>query len=190
LRGLTPIAKLATARWAIAGVTEAMECVGGVGYCEDSTIPALVRNTHVLPIWEGTTNVLALDFLRAARAGALDSLLNDSLELAAAAERLDGLEGAVEAVRIAAAQLRSTAESVLLEGESGDAQARPLAMGMATTYAAALMCSQAAHFPNDRRPAAIAVRWADRGLLPPGAPAETSFVFDDSWQPPERASIG
>ncbi|HYP23338.1 MAG TPA: acyl-CoA dehydrogenase family protein, partial [Actinomycetota bacterium] len=55
LRGLTPVTKLATARWAVAGVAEAMECLGGVGYCEDSGLPALVRNTHVMPIWEGTT---------------------------------------------------------------------------------------------------------------------------------------
>ena len=31
-----------------------MEAVGGVGYCEDPTIPASVRKTHVIPIWEGT----------------------------------------------------------------------------------------------------------------------------------------
>ncbi|MDQ3957807.1 MAG: acyl-CoA dehydrogenase family protein, partial [Actinomycetota bacterium] len=66
LRGLTPVTKLATARWAVAGVAEAMECLGGVGYCEDSGLPALVRNTHVMPIWEGTTTVLALDLQRAA----------------------------------------------------------------------------------------------------------------------------
>jgi alkylation response protein AidB-like acyl-CoA dehydrogenase len=36
LRLLTPVAKLATARWAIAGTAEAMEALGGVGYCEDS----------------------------------------------------------------------------------------------------------------------------------------------------------
>jgi acyl-CoA dehydrogenase len=190
LRGLTPIAKLATARWAIAGVTEAMECVGGVGYCEDSTLPALVRNTHVLPIWEGTTNVLALDFLRAARSGALDSLLNDSLELAAAAEGLDALEGPVRAVRTAVASLRAAAEAAALDDASAHAGARSLAMSVARSYACALLCSQAAHFRNDGRPAAIAARWADRGLLSPGPPADTSFVFDDSWHPPERAAIG
>ncbi|MGH2736035.1 MAG: acyl-CoA dehydrogenase family protein, partial [Actinomycetota bacterium] len=42
LRGLVPVTKLTTGRWSIAGVTEAMEAIGGVGYCEDSGIPALV----------------------------------------------------------------------------------------------------------------------------------------------------
>jgi hypothetical protein len=82
LRCLTPVTKLATGRWSIAGVTEAMEAVGGVGCCEDSTIPALVRNTHVLPIWEGTTNVLSLDVLRAAhKSDALQALLDDARRL-------------------------------------------------------------------------------------------------------------
>ena len=189
LRGVTPLAKLATARWAIAGVTEAMECVGGVGYCEDSTIPALVRNTHVLPIWEGTTNVLALDFLRAARAGALDALLDDALRFAASAEGVHGLEGAVQAVKGAIHKLRDAGE---IDPKDGRAQAgaRSLAMGVAKTYTCALMCSQAAHFSNDSRPAAIAARWAERGLLGPDAPMDTSFVFDESWHPPERAPIG
>ena len=185
LRGLTPVTKLATARWAIAGVTEAMECVGGVGYCEDSTIPALVRNTHVLPIWEGTTNVLALDFLRAATSGALESLLDDAVELAAAAMGLDRLKAAVAAVGDAVVRLRSAG------GEASDqASARSLAMGVAKTYACALMCSQAANFSDDSRPAAIAARWAQRGLLSPGPPPDTSFVFDESWHPPERAPTG
>jgi acyl-CoA dehydrogenase len=185
LRGLTPIAKLATARWAIAGVTEAMECVGGVGYCEDSTIPALVRNTHVLPIWEGTTDVLALDFLRAAGAGALDPLLDDALHRAADAEGVDGLEEAVERVKGSVARLRGA-------GESGpdDGVARSLAIGVARTYACALMCSQASHFRTDPRPAAVAARWAHRGLLVPDPPPDTSFVFDESWEPPQRAPIG
>jgi len=180
LRGLTPIAKLATARWAIAGVTEAMECLGGVGYCEDSTVPALVRNTHVLPIWEGTTNVLAVDFLRAARSGALDPLLDDALSLAAG-----DLEGPFRAIEGAVARLRAADDS-----DPEGAGARSLAMGVARTYACALMCSQAAHFRDDPRPAAIAARWAQRGLLAPDPPSDTSFVFDESWRPPQRAPIG
>ena len=42
-----------------------MECFGGIGYIEDSGLPKLLRDVQVLSIWEGTTNVLALDALRA-----------------------------------------------------------------------------------------------------------------------------
>ncbi len=65
LRALTPISKLYSARVCMAGVSEVVEAFGGVGYIEDSGIPRLLRDAQVFSIWEGTTNVLALDFLRA-----------------------------------------------------------------------------------------------------------------------------
>lgn len=45
--------------------TEGLESFGGVGYLEDSGLPKILRDGQVLSIWEGTTNVLALDVLRA-----------------------------------------------------------------------------------------------------------------------------
>ena len=65
LRALTPVAKLTTGRQCVAVITEVVEAFGGAGYVEDTGIPLLRRDAHVLPIWEGTTNVLALDTLRA-----------------------------------------------------------------------------------------------------------------------------
>ena len=47
--------------------SEYVECFGGAGYVEDTGVPRLLRDAQVLPIWEGTTNVLALDVLRAVR---------------------------------------------------------------------------------------------------------------------------
>jgi alkylation response protein AidB-like acyl-CoA dehydrogenase len=70
LRLLTPIAKLTTARQCVAVLTEIIEAFGGQGYIEDTGIPLLLRDAHVLPIWEGTTNVLALDVLQVAASGA------------------------------------------------------------------------------------------------------------------------
>src|SRR5512141_604029 len=63
LRLLTPLTKLVTGKQAVAAVTEVIESFGGAGYIEDTGLPQLLRDTHVLPIWEGTTNVLALDAL-------------------------------------------------------------------------------------------------------------------------------
>src|SRR5258708_31115637 len=57
--------KLTTARQVVAVVSEALEAFGGAGYVEDSGLPLLLRDAQVLPIWEGTTNVLSLDALRA-----------------------------------------------------------------------------------------------------------------------------
>jgi alkylation response protein AidB-like acyl-CoA dehydrogenase len=72
LRLLTPLAKLLTAKQAVAVASEALEAFGGAGYVEDTGLPVWLRDAQVLPIWEGTTNVLSLDVLRAtAKDGAL-----------------------------------------------------------------------------------------------------------------------
>jgi acyl-CoA dehydrogenase len=65
LRLLTPVIKLTTGKQAVAVASEATEAFGGAGYIEDTGIPKLLRDAQVLPIWEGTTNVLSLDHLRA-----------------------------------------------------------------------------------------------------------------------------
>src|SRR2546423_13613074 len=69
LRLLIPIAKLYTAKQAVAVASEALEAVGGAGYVEDTGIPRLLPDAQVLPIWEGTTNILSLDALRAMERG-------------------------------------------------------------------------------------------------------------------------
>ena len=65
LRLLTPLMKLTTGKQVVAVASEALEAFGGAGYVEDTGLPMLLRDAQVLPIWEGTTNVLALDALRA-----------------------------------------------------------------------------------------------------------------------------
>lgn len=65
LRLLTPVMKLITGKQAVTITSEVLECFGGAGYIEDTGLPVLLRDSQVLPIWEGTTNVLALDTLRA-----------------------------------------------------------------------------------------------------------------------------
>ncbi len=66
-RLLTPIAKLTTAKRAVSTTSDLLEAFGGAGYVEDTGLPSLLRDAQVLPIWEGTTNVLSLDLLRALR---------------------------------------------------------------------------------------------------------------------------
>ncbi len=63
LRLLTPLTKLVTGKQAVAVLSEVLESFGGAGYVEDTGLPQLLRDAQVLPIWEGTTNVLALDAL-------------------------------------------------------------------------------------------------------------------------------
>ena len=70
LRIVTPLVKLTTGKQAVAVASEVLESFGGAGYVEDTGLPRLLRDAQVLPIWEGTTNVLSLDVLRALARGA------------------------------------------------------------------------------------------------------------------------
>ncbi len=64
-RILIPMAKLLSGRLAVLIVSESMEAIGGNAYIEESILPRLLRDCQVLPIWEGTSNILSLDVLRA-----------------------------------------------------------------------------------------------------------------------------
>jgi alkylation response protein AidB-like acyl-CoA dehydrogenase len=64
-RLLTPIGKLTTGKQAVVIASETLESFGGAGYVNDTGLPRLLSDAQVLPIWEGTTNVLSLDTLRA-----------------------------------------------------------------------------------------------------------------------------
>jgi len=66
-RLLTPAAKYWICKLAPAFIYEAMECLGGNGYVEESLLPRLYREAPVNAIWEGSGNVMCLDVLRALR---------------------------------------------------------------------------------------------------------------------------
>jgi len=63
-RLLTPVVKYWVCKIAPALIYEAMECLGGNGYVEESVLPRLYREAPVNPIWEGSGNVMCLDVLR------------------------------------------------------------------------------------------------------------------------------
>ena len=65
LRLFVPVAKYKTARMAVETTSYAMEVLGGNGYVREHTTERLLRDAQVLPIWEGPSNILALDTLRA-----------------------------------------------------------------------------------------------------------------------------
>ncbi|MEV5505619.1 acyl-CoA dehydrogenase family protein [Streptomyces orinoci] len=74
-----------------AHAAEALECLGGNGYVEESGMPRLYREAPLLSIWEGSGNVAALDVLRALRRepAALDAYLAEVDAAAGADPRLD-----------------------------------------------------------------------------------------------------
>ncbi|OEC55937.1 acyl-CoA dehydrogenase family protein [Pseudomonas sp. ENNP23] len=95
VRILTPLIKFRACRDARRATGDAMEVRGGVGYIEEWSDARLVRDAHLGSIWEGTSNIVALDIARAVtREGALEPLarhlrgLLDEAALPAAADAL------------------------------------------------------------------------------------------------------
>jgi len=64
-RLLTPAAKYWICKTTPSFIYEAMECLGGNGYVEESVLPRLYREAPLNAIWEGSGNVMCLDVLRA-----------------------------------------------------------------------------------------------------------------------------
>jgi putative acyl-CoA dehydrogenase len=65
LRLALPASKYLVCKRTPAAVAEALECLGGNGYVEESGMPRLYREAPLNSIWEGSGNVAALDVLRA-----------------------------------------------------------------------------------------------------------------------------
>src|SRR5919199_2257833 len=87
----TAVAKYWVCKSAVWNVGEALECLGGNGYVEESKMPRLFREAPLNSIWEGSGNVNALDVLRAmAKSPEAVDAFRDEIGAAAGAEpRLD-----------------------------------------------------------------------------------------------------
>jgi putative acyl-CoA dehydrogenase len=169
LRLLTPVAKLYTAKQAVAVASEAIEAFGGQGYVEDTGLPRLLRDAQVLPIWEGTTNVLSLDVLRAIdKTRALDHFLAE-VRARVGDVRLSELAPAVKRVCQAADRIEAHVERAAADSEVRQAGARAFAYAIARTCAASLLIEDASSTPASGDGAdavASAVRWCMRDLAP------------------------
>lgn len=162
LRLLTPIAKLLTAKQAVSVVSEAIEAFGGAGYVEDTGVPVLLRDTQVLPIWEGTTNVLSLDAVLRGDPVAGLAALTARVRAAVSAATDSALRALGEHTIAATENVRAwLAES--REPAALQASARRLAMTLGRTLELALLVEHAQWqltTLNDRSGIAAARRFA------------------------------
>jgi len=164
LRLLTPLAKLWTGKMAVNLCSEALECFGGAGYIEDTGLPQLLRDAQVYAIWEGTTNVLSLDSLRALAVSnsftALRKLIGEWLQEARNTQASFTVHAALDA-----AAMHLDAQKV--ERPVLEAGARGVALTLARCAAAALLARQGAWSSarGDARPAAALRRFLGHGLL-------------------------
>ena len=165
LRLLTPVAKLLSGRQAVQIVSEAIESFGGAGYVEDTGLPLLLRDAQVLPIWEGTTNVLSLETLRSLEAVGGLAVLKREMGVWLRGVREPDL------VKISAQVERAVeqAESWLAQaqGDALEAGARRFAMTLGRAAELALLAQHAQwslEEEKDHRALAAARRFATHGV--------------------------
>ncbi|XP_065707578.1 acyl-CoA dehydrogenase family member 11-like isoform X2 [Patagioenas fasciata] len=170
LRLLVPVAKLYTGKQASAVVIEAMESFGGQGYMEDTGLPVVIRDTLVLSIWEGTTNVLSLDVLRSltkSQGQALAvfcSAVQKKLELAASTAELGP---AVKQMHDAIGRLAQFVQGAGSKGSvTMELAARDFSYSLARIYAGALLTEHAARSGAASTDISAARRWCSRELCP------------------------
>jgi alkylation response protein AidB-like acyl-CoA dehydrogenase len=155
LRILTPLLKFRACRDNIPVATGAMEVRGGNGYIEEWVNPRLVRDAHIGVLWEGTSNINALDIItravgksgaHRALAAALGKLLDEAATLPAAFR---------ERLRATLQRALDFAERVAAE-PALEANARRAASGLYHVTSAVLMASEASHPNVDARRALLA----------------------------------
>jgi alkylation response protein AidB-like acyl-CoA dehydrogenase len=163
-RLLTPIVKLTTGKQAVAITSEVLEGFGGAGYIEDTGLPRLLRDAQVLPIWEGTTNVLSLDVLRAlGRGGSVDVIEREIRARVARSQDAAVGETAIRAVQHARAWLERAHAAGPVALEAG---ARRFALTLGRAVELALLVDHGAwgREHKDGRTAAAARRFARHGV--------------------------
>jgi putative acyl-CoA dehydrogenase len=144
-----------------AHAAEALECLGGNGYVEESGMPRLYREAPLASIWEGSGNVAALDTLRALtrQPESAEAFFGELDQAAGADRRLDQAVGRLHKEL----------------SDPSEARARYLAETMALTLQGALLVRHGDPAVAD---AFAASRLADDpggswghayGTLPPGA---------------------
>jgi putative acyl-CoA dehydrogenase len=163
----TAVAKYWVCKRAAPFVAEALECLGGNGYVEESGMPRIYREAPLNSIWEGSGNVICLDVLRALgrEPQARDALVDELRLLRGADRRLD-------------AALDET-EAALVKPE--ESEARRLVERLAVTLQGALLVR---HSPPAIADAFCATRLArdhgySFGTLPPGL--DVDAVLARAW---------
>jgi putative acyl-CoA dehydrogenase len=163
----TAVAKYWVCKRAAPMVAEALECLGGNGYVEESILPRIYREAPLNSIWEGSGNVICLDVLRALQKEpeAREALL-DELRLARGGDRrLDAALDAVEA-RLGAPE---------------EAGARRLVESMALALQGSLVLR---HCPSAVSDAFLATRLAGEGGFAFGslsAGADVPAILARAW---------
>jgi len=143
LRILTPLIKFRACRDARVVAGDAMEVRGGCGYIEEWPDPRILRDAHLGSIWEGTSNIVALDVRRAAkRENALTALREHVAALLGDAPPLADADAALD---------RACALMDSAQVEGGEVLARQAASALYHVTSAAAMAWEAGRLQDPQR---------------------------------------
>jgi hypothetical protein len=173
LRILTPLIKFRACRDARVVAGDAMEVRGGCGYIEEWPDPRILRDAHLGSIWEGTSNIVALDVRRAVRReNALAALRAHMTALLDDAPPLPDARAAVE---------RACLLAEAAQGADGEKLARQSASALYHVASAAAMAWEAGRLQDPRRLALARMVLVHRVL--PHDPLDSGAAEDDALEP-------
>ena len=148
--------------------SEVLESFGGAGYVEDTGLPVLLRDSQVLPIWEGTTNVLALDTLRALGDGGSLEPLMPTIDRLLDSVHDPVLSAIAHVARTAVQHAENWLKETQATGRSNvEAGARRFALTVGRSLELALLVRHAQWSQNhehDGQAAASAIRFTRSGI--------------------------
>lgn len=145
LRLLIPLVKLFTAKEGVEIASEVIESFGGAGYVEDTHLPEILRNAQVLAIWEGTTNVLSLDALRAIqKEKAIIGFMEEIKKKLGT-----GTGSSIQAIEKSMTEIQEILSKSSPEEIAGDA--RSFAFKLASTFGAALLVEKSTWEEENKR---------------------------------------
>jgi putative acyl-CoA dehydrogenase len=170
----TAVGKFWVCKRSPAVIGEALECLGGNGYVEESGMPRLYREAPLNSIWEGSGNVIALDVLRAIGRRP-ESVAAFLAEVEAAVGADDRLDAAVKRLRAELADPRDL-----------EARARRVASLMALCLQGSLLVRHAPAYVADAFCASrLDGDWGQvLGTLPPGL--DTAAIIARAAAEPDR----
>ena len=183
MRVLVPVAKYRTGEDAVEMASYAMEVLGGNGYVEEFPTARLLRDAQVTPIWEGTSNILSLDVLRAMQKEAAHQAILDRIDAYLDEAEHPAVVSVAERVREAREELEETMNDVATSGmEGAQLRAKDLADFIYDVYAASLLVAEAQREAEDGdgRKTVVARRFAEQHLEEGRITDETPLEWFDA----------
>jgi len=163
LRILTPLIKFRTTRDARKVAGDSMEIRGGCGYIEEWSDARVLRDAHLGSIWEGTSNIVALDVFRSIRREHTLAALHSHLSRLLAVAELPPHSHDLFSIQIEHAV--AAAEHVASD-RAAEADVRTVATGLYNAASAVFLAWEASRMEEDWRRLALAHLVVQYKLLP------------------------